>query len=545
MASRAAVVYGPTSPGPFISGHRPAGVAPRRHAVHLRTTSFIHRSTRLRIIMLPPAIYTKRYLVAASASTAETLPSASNSEFLDFLERCFAATTHSGPSSSSAGVISPTTKKEFGAHGTVTLQKSKLDLSQKTTKLSPELATGGGGGDIGKKNFHGGGDGGDDDGDDDDYFDDFDDENEGDEGGWFRKRIVIQELFDRKFVDAVFTEWYKTMSDLPAGLRQLCEMGLLSSAQVVRFLTINARPTTSRLISRALPSSLSRAFIGRMISDPSFLYKLLLEQTAIIGSTVWWEFKNRRGRIKEEWDLALINVVTVAACNAFVIWSLAPCRSYGNNFQFDLQNTIQKLPNNVFEKSYPLREFDLQKRVHSFFYKAAELCLVGLTAGSIQGSLTKILSSKKEGRLSVTIPSVSNNALGYGAFLGLYANLRYQLLCGIDRAMFDRFEVLGVGLIFSSLLRVLNVHVGERSRLAWLGIEADPLARSHNLLTAHTRTSANAINKQSPNWFISKNAIISGLGLLGLGQGTADLDGGPSKPRRKRIIKKKMSTSSA
>ncbi|KAA8531296.1 hypothetical protein F0562_006005 [Nyssa sinensis] len=34
--------------------------------------------------------------------------------------------------------------------------------------------------------------GGDDGGDDDDYFDDFDDEGEGDEGGLFKRRIVLQ-----------------------------------------------------------------------------------------------------------------------------------------------------------------------------------------------------------------------------------------------------------------------------------------------------------------------------------------------------------------
>ena len=89
-------------------------------------------------------------------------------------------------------------------------------------------------------------------------------------------------------------------------------------------------------------------------------------------------------------------MLTITACNAFVVWTLAPCRSYGNTFQFDLQNTLQKLPNNIFEMSYPLREFDLQKRVHSFFYKAAELCLVGLTTGAIQGSLTNTLARKKD-----------------------------------------------------------------------------------------------------------------------------------------------------
>ncbi|MBA0804519.1 hypothetical protein Gohar_004101, partial [Gossypium harknessii] len=258
------------------------------------------------------------------------------------------------------------------------------------------LATGGGGGDIGKKINHGGGDGGDDDGDDDDYFDDFDDDGEGEEGGLFRKRMFLEELFDRKFVDAVLNEWHKTMMDLPAGFRQAYEMGLVSSAQMVKFLAINARPTTSRFISRTLPQGMSRAFIGRMLADPAFLYRLLLEEAATIGSSVWWEVKNRKDRIKQEWDLALMNVLTVAACNALVVWSLAPCRSYGNTFQFDLQNTLQKLPNNIFERSYPLREFDLQKRIHSLFYKAAELCIVGLTAGVVQGSLSNFLASKKK-----------------------------------------------------------------------------------------------------------------------------------------------------
>lgn len=53
----------------------------------------------------------------------------------------------------------------------------------------------------------------------------------------------------------------------------------------------------------------------------------------------------------------------------------------------------------------------------------------------------------------MTIPSVSTNALGYGAFLGLYANLRYQLICGFDRAMINHFDVITVALCFSTALR--------------------------------------------------------------------------------------------
>lgn len=33
-----------------------------------------------------------------------------------------------------------------------------------------------------------------------------------------------------------------------------------------------------------------------MLADPAFLYRFLLEQAATIGSSVWWELKNRKGR---------------------------------------------------------------------------------------------------------------------------------------------------------------------------------------------------------------------------------------------------------
>jgi hypothetical protein len=56
-------------------------------------------------------------------------------------------------------------------------------------------------------------------------------------------------------------------------------------------------------------------------------------------------------------------------------------------------------------------------------------------------------------RLSVIIPSVGTNALGYGAFLGLYANLQYQFLCGLDQYTVKRFDVLGVAIFFSTVAR--------------------------------------------------------------------------------------------
>lgn len=406
--------------------------------------------------------------------------------------------------------MAPVMKKGYGSLGGVTLEKSKLDLSQTSKTFTPQTADGDGGGDIGKRNSHGGGDGGDDGGDDDDYFGDFDEGDDGDEGGFFRRRTVFQEVFDRKIVEAVMQEWYRTMSDLPAGLLQAFEMGLISSAQMVRYLSINARPTVARFVSRALPQTVSRAFIGRMIADPAFLHKMFFEQATTICCSAWWELNHRRDRIKQEWDLALMNVLTVSLCNAAIVWSLAPCRSYGTTFQFNLQNALQKLPNNIFERSYPLREFDMQKRIHSFFYKAAELCMVGMAAGAANGALSNLISSKKEGRSSVVVPSVSTSSLSYGAFLGLSGNLRYQILYGLERALHDRFDVLGVVIFTSAALRMLNIQIGDVTRLAWLGLDVDPMFKSDGMVKGYSRPSQDT-QKSDSKWFITKKAIVSGL----------------------------------
>lgn len=103
-----------------------------------------------------------------------------------------------------------------------------------------------------------------------------------------------------------------------------------------------------------------------------------------------------------------------------------------------------------------------------------------------------------------------------------------------------------VELLILMLYRFLNVQLGETSKRAWLGVEADPLAHSDDLLKVYSRSSENVekpSSEQSSKWFISKNAVVSGLGLLGIKQGNADVSGAESsapKARRKRIVRKKV-----
>ncbi|KAK9929363.1 hypothetical protein M0R45_026465 [Rubus argutus] len=80
-------------------------------------------------------------------------------------------------------------------------------------------------------------------------------------------------------------------------------------------------------------------------------------------------------------------------------------------------------------------------------------------------------------------------------------------------------------------------------RLAWLGVEADPLVQSDDLLKAYSRPFEN-VDPSSPKWFISKNVVVSELGLLGIKQRNDDsvCDGESATPKthRKRIVRKKV-----
>merc|ERR1719329_1607724 len=102
--------------------------------------------------------------------------------------------------------------RQLGGGGAATLEKAGLSMQQQAQVSSPKLADGGGGGDG-------------DEGDDDDYFEEGDDD-DGEEG-FFSTRAAIGETFDRKAIQAVLSEWFKTMESLPGGIRMAVEMGIV------------------------------------------------------------------------------------------------------------------------------------------------------------------------------------------------------------------------------------------------------------------------------------------------------------------------------
>ena len=121
-----------------------------------------------------------------------------------------------------------------------------------------------------------GGGGGDDGGDDDDYFGGEDDGEGGDGNGKGRgegfglMRALIPEAYDKLSIAAVFAEWMRTVADLPLIIRRAVEMGLFSSAQLVRFFSMDVRPSIARTVSRNLPPTVRATRTGLLDHVPIF-----------------------------------------------------------------------------------------------------------------------------------------------------------------------------------------------------------------------------------------------------------------------------------
>merc|ERR1711964_196804 len=100
--------------------------------------------------------------------------------------------------------------------------------------------------------------------------------------------------------------------------------------------------------------------------------------------------------------------------------------------------------------------------------KIAELSAVGTLLGTtvaLLGNATVALkrSYNTAFQPSVPLPSFASGAIGFGVFMGLNANLRYQLINGIDLYTFDRTPLLSAYLILSVLIRASSqaVSIGQ------------------------------------------------------------------------------------
>eukprot|EP00798_Chlamydomonas_sp_ICE-L_P002336 gene2336-8632_t len=310
---------------------------------------------------------------------------------------------------------------------------------------------------------------------------------------------LIPESFDKLAIACVFAEWMRTMTDLPLILRRSVEMGLFSSAQLVRFFSMDVRPSMVRSVSRSLPPTWARDFVGRLMADPAFVQKMVLESSFAAVLSLVYEARARGENFTKELDLALINTLGMAVATGATTWLVAPSRSYGAVHKFPWQQALEGLPNNVFDASGPLRHYTLQARAGGFLSKMAELSAVGAITGTAtslmsQGAVAFRQRADPTWQPSVAIPAVAQSSAGLAAYFAINANTRFQLLGGLDRFLMERSKSIVSYLGISAVARALSQGVGELSRPWWQGLPKPEPAKPKTI----RRRVARKVSKRVP-----------------------------------------------
>lgn len=60
--------------------------------------------------------------------------------------------------------------------------------------------------------------------------------------------------------------------------------------------------------------------MGRMMADPAFVQKLLMESVICTSSSLLWEAQQRGERFSKELDLVAINTLSLLAANVALVW---------------------------------------------------------------------------------------------------------------------------------------------------------------------------------------------------------------------------------
>ncbi len=222
---------------------------------------------------------------------------------------------------------------------------------------------------------------------------------------------------------------------------------------------------------------MAREFVGRLMADPGFAQKLVLESFFAGSASMLYECRARADRFRSEADLAVINSLGMAAATAATVWLLAPTRSYGSVHKFPWQQMLDGLPNCVFDASGPLRQYSRTARIGSFFAKMAELSAVGAVTGAVTSlaataavEVRRRSGGQPDFEPSVPVPAAGRSSGGLAAFFAANASVRYQLLGGLDRYLFGHSSFLWTYMGLTGAARVASIGVGELSRPWWQGL---------------------------------------------------------------------------
>ncbi|KAL0345065.1 UNVERIFIED_CONTAM: protein RETICULATA-RELATED 3, chloroplastic [Sesamum radiatum] len=177
--------------------------------------------------------------------------------------------------------------------------------------------------------------------------------------------------------------------------------------------------------------ALMNGWRSRVVADPQFPFKVLMEEIVGLGSCILGDMVSRPNFGLNELDFVFSTLVVGAILNFVLMYILAPTSS----------SSIQTLPaifaNSPASHMFEPGPYSLLNRLGTFVYKGALFAAVGFAAGLLGTAISNglIMMRKKmdpDFETPNKPPPTLLNAVTWAIQLGISSNLRYQSLNGIE-----------------------------------------------------------------------------------------------------------------
>lgn len=303
-------------------------------------------------------------------------------------------------------------------------------------------------------------------------------------------RPCSRNCFDRAEIARVMNAAGRRREALPQDLQQGLDHGLVSPEVLQNFFDLEQYPLISELTQRF------QGFRERLLADPKFLHRLAIEEAISITTTLLAQYEKRKENFVEELDYVITDTVRGSVVDFFTVWLPAPTLSFlsvadtvdTTDGVEALKGLLGSIPDNAFQKSIAGRDWNVTHRVASVLVGGLKLAGVGFISsiGAVAASnvlyLTrKLLNPALATNLKNKRSPILKTAMVYGSFLGISANLRYQVIAGIvEHRISDQFasQTLLVNML-SFVARTVNSYWGTQQwiDLAWFtGLQARKIA---------------------------------------------------------------------
>lgn len=239
-------------------------------------------------------------------------------------------------------------------------------------------------------------------------------------------------------LSALLSQKNATVADIPAPVMSAYRSGVIPLWAVSNYLVARSNPI-SRLMLLAPPLR------DRFLADKLFLLKILIEEGIGIGGKLTAEYQQRRSNFWREGEFVLANVIMALLADFALVYFPAPSLSLTSSATSGattnwLGRLSSSLPSNIFQTDRP---FTLAQRAGGFVFKSAQLFTVGFLCCFSGVVITNALMDLRQRVDPSYEPQTAKQnpllmSVFYGTFLGLSSGSRYQLINGIENAIFPK-----------------------------------------------------------------------------------------------------------